>query len=284
MYKQPLAQMAQVVEYIENNLCTTSISLGTIASAAHYSKYYLHRAFHDAFGITIHEYLRRRRLTLAAELLADTQMPLLQVALRCGYQSQQAFGAAFKAYYKKTPACYRAQGLFYRLQPRLMAFKGALQTGQAPIRLATPDDVPAWMALLHLVEDGYPCLNVEQHLRALKENIRKQQAFLLHEGGTALGAAALERETGHILFLGVHPRYRRHGIQERLIQTLRQNCHGKALSIITFRAHDRADPGYRKEIESLHFQAREPLVAFGYPAQRFVLPCAESWKSENGRK
>ena len=89
MYKQPLAQMAQVVEYIENNLCTTSISLGTIASAAHYSKYYLHRAFHDAFGITIHEYLRRRRLTLAAELLADTQMPLLQVALRCGYQSQQ---------------------------------------------------------------------------------------------------------------------------------------------------------------------------------------------------
>ena len=102
------------IDYIENHL-HEKLDLETVAGAVHYSKYYLHRMFTDTVGLTIHDYVQRRRLTEAAKLLAFSDRPILEIALLAGYESQQSFTDIFKAMYKKSPNRYRGEEEFYPL-------------------------------------------------------------------------------------------------------------------------------------------------------------------------
>lgn len=106
-----------VIDYIENHL-DGKLDLETIANAVHYSKYHLHRKFTETVGMTIHDYVQRRQLTEAAKLLIFSDKSIIEIALICGYESQQSFSAAFKAMYKSPPAEYREKRSFYPLQPR----------------------------------------------------------------------------------------------------------------------------------------------------------------------
>ena len=81
--------ITRVIAYIEAHL-NEKLDLDTVASAVHYSKYHLHRMFTDTVGMTIHDYVRRRRLTEAAKLLVFSDLPILEVALAAGYESRQA--------------------------------------------------------------------------------------------------------------------------------------------------------------------------------------------------
>lgn len=58
-----------VIRYIESRL-GGRLELETVAEAVHYSKYHLHRMFTETVGMTLHDYVQRRRLTEAAKLLA----------------------------------------------------------------------------------------------------------------------------------------------------------------------------------------------------------------------
>ena len=82
----------------------------------HYSKYHLHRMFTAAVGLTLHDYIQRRRLTEAAKLLVFSEQPILDIALKSGYESQQAFSNIFTAMYKTSPGKYRDNEKFYPLQ------------------------------------------------------------------------------------------------------------------------------------------------------------------------
>ena len=50
-----------VIDYIENHI-SEKIDLETVAAAANYSKYHLHRMFTETVGLTIHDYIHRRQL------------------------------------------------------------------------------------------------------------------------------------------------------------------------------------------------------------------------------
>lgn len=79
-------------------------------------------------------------------------------------------------------------------------------------------------------------------------------------------------DTGNIDFLAVHPQYRRLGVTKLFLDRLRDELpRGKAITLTTYRAGDRADMGYREEYFRLGFEERELLVEYGYPVQRFVL-------------
>ena len=107
-----------IINYIEDHL-TENPDLDTIAEAMHYSKYHMHRVFAEETGLTIHNYMQRRRLTEAAKLLVFSEKPIMEIALIAGYESQQAFTAVFKEMYKKTPGKYREEEEFYPLQPSI---------------------------------------------------------------------------------------------------------------------------------------------------------------------
>lgn len=77
------------------------MSLSTIARAVGYSKYHLHRMFVETVGLSIQNYVQRRKLTEAAKLLVFSKKSILEISLIVGYESQQAFTDIFKQMYKK---------------------------------------------------------------------------------------------------------------------------------------------------------------------------------------
>lgn len=96
----------KVINYIENNL-EKEIDLDRISKHVGYSKFHLNRLFTDETGDTIHKYLQKKRLSLAAEKLINTDTPISEIAYEAGYHSQQSFTLAFKQIYQYPPQAYR---------------------------------------------------------------------------------------------------------------------------------------------------------------------------------
>lgn len=104
-----------LIDYIEEHL-TEEISLDSLADAAGYSQYHLHRMFTGLVGLTLHQYIKRRQLTEAARSLISTEKQIIQIALDTGYESQQAFTLAFKTMYKQSPQKFRRKHQFHPIQ------------------------------------------------------------------------------------------------------------------------------------------------------------------------
>lgn len=81
---QSVISIGVVIAYIESHL-DGKLELEMVAEAVHYSKYHLHRLFTETVGMTIHDYVQRRRLTEAARLLVFSDKPIIEIAFICGY-------------------------------------------------------------------------------------------------------------------------------------------------------------------------------------------------------
>lgn len=271
-----MEMVRSALDYIEDHL-SEKLDLEIIAESVHYSKYHLHRIFARTAGLTIHDYVQRRRLTEAARLLAFSHRPILEIALGAGYESQQAFTAVFKAMYKKSPGQYREQKEYYPLQARyVLKEHPSIRDGgidwKKDIRLAKAEDIPKWMELLPMVADGFPYLEEGQHLEQLKEYIRGRRALILTDGGSAVGAMGFTPDTDSIDFLGFHPQYRSpKTIQAFLKKAFSLLEDSAKLSVTTFRKGDKADPGCRRMLKNAGFAEAGLLMEYGYPTQRFVL-------------
>ncbi|MDV3349574.1 AraC family transcriptional regulator [Leptothoe sp. LEGE 181152] len=95
--------------YIESHF-RNSVGLEDVARASHVSKFHLTRAFSEVMGMSLMKYVRRRRLTEAAKVLAGGAPDILSVALDHGYSSHEAFSRAFKEEFHLTPEVVRSQG------------------------------------------------------------------------------------------------------------------------------------------------------------------------------
>ena len=271
-----IINVTAAIDYIENNL-TDKLDLDTVANAVHYSKYHLHRIFTDTIGLTIHDYVQRRKLTEAAKLLIFSDKPIIEIALTAGYESQQAFTTIFKLMYKKSPNQYREAEEFYPLQLRYVLNNEPTKISteidwRKDIDFAMEHDIPPWMDLVRLVVDGFPYLKENEYLDQLKESIQQKQALIMCDDNIIIGAMIFNNETGSIDFLGVHPQYRKHDIARAFLQ----RAWGEILkdipiSITTFREGDKADPGYREIFKKLGFAEGELLIEFGYPTQKFTI-------------
>ncbi|MER2077895.1 AraC family transcriptional regulator [Psychrobacillus psychrotolerans] len=96
----------KTVSYIESNL-TENINLDSFTFVIGYSKFHLSRLFKKDTGKSIVEYIRLRRLALAATLLLETEESILTIGFLFHFQSQEAFSRAFKEVYSLPPGKYR---------------------------------------------------------------------------------------------------------------------------------------------------------------------------------
>lgn len=280
--KKNIIDIEKVIEYIEMHL-DGKLDLEQVSEASRYSKYHLHRMFADTVGITIHDYVQRRQLTEAAKLLVFSDKPIIDVALICGYESQQAFSTAFKSMYKKPPAEYREKREFYPLQLRFTLSKKVSEKifVKDDISLAEHSDIDDWMNLMHLVIDGYPVMNEADYLKEIVKCIDERRALVLRDGDSMIGVMAFSYESGSIEFFGIHPQYRRSSLHKLFLEVLMDNyLSGKEISMTTFREGDKADTGHREKLKQMGFAERELLTEFGYPTQRFVYEPGEKEKSE----
>ncbi len=82
-------------------------SLLNISYQVGYSPVYCSELFHRITGTTIKEYMAKRRLSLAALAIRDTNEPIVDIAIEYGFSSQQALTRAFQNAFGRAPAAYR---------------------------------------------------------------------------------------------------------------------------------------------------------------------------------
>lgn len=267
------AAVTQAIAYIERHI-SQKMDLQAVAEAVHYSKYHLHRTFTRAVGMSIHDYVLRRKLTEAAKLLAFSNLPILHIALFAGYESQQAFTDAFTAMYKTSPHQFRGNEVFYPLQLAFEFGDQPVATGNEPreIALATMADIPQWMELVRIAVDGFPHLSEKDYETELERRVQEHSAFLMKGSAGTIAAMLLSHHAGTIDFLAVHPLYRGQGVIRSMVDCALTELHGhSSISTTTFREGDRADTGHRKALLSLGFTEAELMTEFGYPTQKMIL-------------
>lgn len=98
----------KMIDWIEDNLCENP-SLLQMSEQIGYSPYYCSVRFHEITGMTVKSYMAGRRLRLAALAVRDTDDRIIDIAVRCGYSSQEALTRAFRAAFGCTPASYRRE-------------------------------------------------------------------------------------------------------------------------------------------------------------------------------
>ena len=111
-----LKQLNAAMEYIEANLCA-EINLDDVARIACVTADSFTRFFSYMTGMTLTEYVRRRRLTLAAQDLQHGKTPIIDIAMKYGYDSATAFSRAFAKQHGITPSVYRKDGGSLKVYP-----------------------------------------------------------------------------------------------------------------------------------------------------------------------
>ncbi|HWT75913.1 MAG TPA: AraC family transcriptional regulator, partial [Mobilitalea sp.] len=98
----------KVQDYIEQNIME-SITLKQLSYTAGYSPWYLSRIFKEVTGKTPYDYIRSRRLTMAALILRDGNKKVIDVALDFVFDSQEGFTRAFSKEFGIAPGRYKAK-------------------------------------------------------------------------------------------------------------------------------------------------------------------------------
>lgn len=117
----------KVMSYIEENL-TNQIRHESLASMAGCSVYEFSRVFSFLTGMSVSEYIRRRRLSQAVFDIQGGRERVVDIALKYGYESQAAFTRAFKELHGVAPLSARKTGVFFKTYPPMafsLSVKGA---------------------------------------------------------------------------------------------------------------------------------------------------------------
>ncbi|MBD2863998.1 AraC family transcriptional regulator [Paenibacillus oceani] len=111
-------RMNKAINYIEEHL-TGDIDYEEVAKVACCSVYHFQRMFSFITDVSLSEYVRRRRLTLAAFELQNSNIKVIDLALKLGYDSPEAFTRAFQNLHGTTPTASRNVGIKLKTYPRI---------------------------------------------------------------------------------------------------------------------------------------------------------------------
>ncbi|MFE9566284.1 GyrI-like domain-containing protein [Streptomyces sp. NPDC006487] len=113
-----ISALNRLVDLVEKHL-GEELDVHGLAGELGTTEYHLRRMFSSLTGMPLSEYVRRRRMTVAAADVVRGEDDLLSIAVRHGYGSTEAFGRAFRAVHGAGPGDVRRDGGPLRAQPRL---------------------------------------------------------------------------------------------------------------------------------------------------------------------
>jgi len=113
-----LDKMNEAICYVEDNLAG-EIDFDEVARKACCSTYHFQRMFSFITEVPLSEYIRRRRLTLAAFELQNSSVKVIELAFKYGYESPDAFTRAFQNLHGVTPTSARDMGVQLKAYPRI---------------------------------------------------------------------------------------------------------------------------------------------------------------------
>lgn len=119
MFRNNFTVFSSALEYIEEHLCD-DIRQEDIAAECMYSLSSLQKIWKYCTGMSLKEYITKRRLTAAGRELTETSAPVLDIAVKYGYNSHEVFTRAFIKVWGITPSRFRKEwkgncGLYPRL-------------------------------------------------------------------------------------------------------------------------------------------------------------------------
>jgi AraC family transcriptional regulator len=112
-----LDAMNEAIEYLEDHI-TEKLDVDQVAKIALSSTFHFQRMYHMITGLTIAEYVRRRRLTLAAQDIISGEK-VIDVAYKYSYESPEAFTKAFGKMHGMSPSAARKSGANLKAYPKL---------------------------------------------------------------------------------------------------------------------------------------------------------------------
>lgn len=113
-----LNRTKSALEYIEEHLCD-EIDKEELAAIAGCSEFHFQRVFSFIAGVSLGEYIRRRRLTRAGFEVQSTNIKVVDLALKYQYESPEAFTRAFHKQHGTTPSKARIEGISLKAYPRI---------------------------------------------------------------------------------------------------------------------------------------------------------------------
>ncbi len=99
-------QRRRVLEHIDANLATP-LRNRDLAALLDYSEFHFNVAFRNSLGAAPHEFLIRRRIDRAQQLMLSTEMPLCEIAAECGLADQAHLSRLFRKVIGESPAAWR---------------------------------------------------------------------------------------------------------------------------------------------------------------------------------
>jgi len=103
----PRARLNRVIEYVEANL-DREMALADLAQTAGMSAHYFSELFRQSVHVSPHQYVLRRRIARARNLLNDPKITIFEAAVRTGFSDQSHFTKVFRRVAGVTPTGYRA--------------------------------------------------------------------------------------------------------------------------------------------------------------------------------
>lgn len=110
--------LQNAIDFIEDNLLET-LTPDVIASHAYMSNFQFQKVFNAVCGITLGEYIRNRKLTLAGFEITSTNTKIIDIALKYGYESHESFTRAFSRFHNLSPMMARNQGKNIQNLPKI---------------------------------------------------------------------------------------------------------------------------------------------------------------------
>jgi AraC family transcriptional regulator len=155
-------QINDIIDYVEDHLLE-KIDYNKMSAIAGCSIYNLQRLFSYITNVSIADYVRYRRMTLAAIEVQESEIKIVDLALKYGYESPESFTRAFQAYHNVSPTSMRKSGINYNAYPRI--------SYQMMIRGGIPDlghetKIPGIVTQV-IFKEAYSVLGIENKKSAL---------------------------------------------------------------------------------------------------------------------
>ena len=123
-----LEQVLKAITLIEDHLFDQR-SISDVSYDVYSSRFHFHRIFRSVTGSSVYQYILSRKLSEAAKLLLETELPISEIAFKIGFNSHEGFTRAFSKRIGISPSTYRNGQNIFSIMPTLDIFKSSLKIG-----------------------------------------------------------------------------------------------------------------------------------------------------------
>lgn len=189
---QQLEILTNALEYIEKNLAAP-IKTEEVATSCYCSKTSLENIFRSLQNISVHDYITRRRMTLAGrELFVHPNKRIIDIAMDFGYTSNEAFTRSFYQVWNCTPSEFRKKDHFAELFPKYVSY---VQVGDGGIQMERKNvDISELYDLFAERKDCYLVYCDIRFLMRINDISRKAGDLAILEALNRMNAAASQED------------------------------------------------------------------------------------------